>query len=275
MAQEELDKENQTTFTPWHKVFQYILEELLPEDAFDIIPEYEVGKLPLKVDFIVIKRLKKVTSGLPYFFSFLNDYKYAVIEYKAPAAYFTFNHFLKLLAYGHLFKISKTKLKLDKIIRLGVFNATSRDFYNEMEQYGYKAEQIEKGLYCIDHKSERSYLINLEQLSKSNKELLLSFLSKYSDKYKEAFKRMESDSCLSKFAEYLDNLINRSEYMRLIKQDKEWAKRANWTLEQFVQNLKPELRLKGLKPEERLIGLKPEEIQNIEKYIEKLKNKTS
>jgi hypothetical protein len=71
MAQDKRDKENQNGFTPWHKVFQYILEELLPEEAFDIIAEHEVGKLPLKVDFIVVKRLKKAKDELPYFFSFL------------------------------------------------------------------------------------------------------------------------------------------------------------------------------------------------------------
>jgi hypothetical protein len=77
--------------------------------------------------------------------------------------------------------------------------------------------------------------------------------------------------------------------MRLIKQDKEWAKRANWTVEQFLQHLDPELRLKGLKPEdvlqrfkpeERLVGLKPEEVlskfkpEEIEAYLDQLRERT-
>jgi hypothetical protein len=99
---------------------------------------------------------------------------------------------------------------------------------------------------------------------------LLDFLSQYEKKYEEAYHRIKATGYMSRFADYLDYLIKRREYMRLIKQDKEWAKRANWTLEQFLQQLDPELRLKGLKPEEVLNRFKPEEVLNRFKPEERL-----
>jgi hypothetical protein len=298
MKQTDQDRKAEKTFTPWHKVFQYILEELLPDNSFDIMTEQEVGKLPLKLDFIVVKRRQNIKADLPDFLNFFNNYHYGLIEYKAPKERFSYNDFLKLTAYSHLFKIRKKLTRLDSLIRIGVFNGTTKNFFNLMEESGYKIQALAKGVHYVDHKPENAYLINIELIIKEDKTLLLDFLSQYEKKYEEAYNRIKTKSYLSRFADYLDYLIKSGEYMRLIKQDKEWAKRANWTVEQFLQHLDPEQRLKGLKPEEvlqrfkpeerliglkpeeRLVGLKPEEVlskfkpEEIEAYLEQLRERT-
>ena len=298
MKRPNQDRATEKAFTPWHKVFQYILEELLPEDVFDIITEQEVGKLPLKLDFIIVKRRRNLDAKLPDFLSFLNNYKYGVIEYKAPDERFGFDDFLKLTAYANLFKIRKRIKRLDSLIRVGAFNGTSKNFSTLMKANGYKIKEVSEGVRYVDHKPDNAYLINIETIAKEDKALLLDFLSRHEKKYEEAYNRLTATGDMSRFADYLDYLINRSDYMRLIKQDKEWAKRANWTLEQFIQHLppeqrlkglkpeevlsrfKPEERLEGLKPEERLEGLKPEERleglkpEEIEAYLEKLKKRS-
>ena len=253
-------KKHLKTFTPWHTIFQYILEELLPGDIFDIQVEHEVGKLPLKIDFIIIKKIKEAIADVPGFLSFLNDYEYAVIEYKSPHDEFTFDDFLKLAAYTTLYKIKKEIADLEKIIRVGVFNSTSKDFSELMKQYGYEIGKIENGLYYIAHNPEKAYLINIEEIDKSDKALLLAFLSKTEDSYDKAYAQLIEEKFFNRFAGYIDYLTHRRDFMRLIKQDKEWAKRANRTLEQIVQDMDPEIRLKGLKPEERLKGLTLEEL---------------
>ena len=111
----------------------------------------------------------------------------------------------------------------------------------------------------------------MDEVEKKDKELLLLFFSKREKAYLKALEELGENKYHKDFMAYIDYLLRREDYMRLIEQDKEWAKRANWTLEEFVKHivkhidpairltgLKPEIVLKHYKPEERLIGLKPE-----------------
>jgi hypothetical protein len=203
MTQEDAYQSEETRLTPWHKVFQYILEELLPLDVFDIIVEYEVGKLPLKVDFIVIKKIGDVKAELPDFLFFLNDYKHTIIEYKAPKDIFHFDDFLKLIAYANLYKIKEKIEDFNSVIRVGVFNGTGKDFNRLMKRYGYNIEEQAKGFYHVAHKPDKAYLINLERIEKSDKALLLDFLSKRKNKVNEAYQLVKSNPLIKRYANYL------------------------------------------------------------------------
>jgi hypothetical protein len=251
--------EHKRPFTPWHEVFHYILEELLPEDIFDITAEQIVGKLPLKIDFIVIKKIKQARAELPVFFDFLNDYSYAVIEYKSPFDYLTFDDYLQTTAYSILYKQKKKLKDFSKIIRVCVYNITEQGFFDLLEKSGLIADKTQDGVHYISNNPYNSFLINLEEIDKSDKALLLAFLSRHKENYDEIYNCFRDKEYFIRIAEFLNYLINRRDFMRLVERDKEWAKRAKWTLEEFVQHLPAELRLHGLKPEEVLKNFKAEE----------------
>jgi hypothetical protein len=252
------NKDDSRFTMPWHKTFEYILEELLPQEIFDIISEIEVGRLPLRIDFLVVKKIKEEKADLPEFFDFFNDYNYTVIEYKSPDDYFNFDDYLKLKAYSILYKIKSKVKEFDTIIRLGVFNNTSSDFFTLMAQHGYVTNLKAEGLYYVAHSPENSYLINIEDIEKKDKALLLNFLSKQQDKQQEAITQLHQHN-LESLKNYIFNVVLRRYPMRHSEQDKKWMERAERTLEQYIQSLPLEVKLRGVKPEEVLKQIKPED----------------
>ncbi len=156
------EQRNNQPYTAWHPIFEYILKQILPEDVFDIQSEFSVGTLPLKIDFIVIKKIKDIRAELPAFLDFINDYEYTVIEYKNPEYYYKFHDMLKLSSYSFLFLIQKGITDLNKVIRVGVFNNLEQNFYNLLANNGFKIREVKKGLNLVYKKIEDIYLINLE-----------------------------------------------------------------------------------------------------------------
>ena len=127
------EEKSNIPYTPWHPTFQYVLQVLLPNDIFDIEAENEIGKLPLKIDFIVIKKLKDVKAKLPLFFDFLNDYKYAILEYKSPKDYFTFFDYIKLEGYSKLYCIKEQINNLSKVFLVGIFSRITEKTFKELK----------------------------------------------------------------------------------------------------------------------------------------------
>ncbi|MEW6609152.1 MAG: hypothetical protein AB1414_17200 [bacterium] len=90
----------------WHPYFSNVLKHLLEPKGFSVETEVEVGKMPLRIDIVVIKKGKDAdVKSLPLVFQSFTDYN--VIEYKSPGDRFTRNDFDQLFAYVLLFKIKK------------------------------------------------------------------------------------------------------------------------------------------------------------------------
>ncbi len=246
-------------YTPWHPIFQYILEQILPEDVFDIETEVIVGKLPLKIDFIVIKKKKDVRANLPSFLDFINDYEYTIIEYKHPRYYYKFHDMIKLSSYSFLFLIKKEITDLDKIIRVAVFNNLESNFHDLLAKNKFKIREVKKGLNLTYQRLENTYLINLEIIDKKDKALLFAFFSQKEEEYNRAVTELINSPFYKAFVLFIHYLTGMEDFMRLIEKDKEWAKRVNKTLEDFLKELAPEIRLKGLSPEEVLKQYSPED----------------
>ena len=132
-----------------------------------------------------------------------------------------------------------------------------------MKNNGYKVEEIQKGFYYCDNVPEKAYLINIETLNKADKELLLALLSKSSRKRTKAYEHLKKQKYYRKFAQYIYYLIYGGILMRLVEEDKEWARIASLTFEEWMQEVDPKIRLKGIKPEDILSVFEPEEIVNL------------
>jgi hypothetical protein len=165
-----------------------------------------------------------------------------------------------LTAYSILYKLKKDIKDFSSLVRVCVYNSTEKNFFNLLDNHSFHIETIKKGLKYISEPHYNSYLINIEEINKKDKELLLCFLSKEKNQYDEIYKQVRGQEYFIRLAEYFEQLVNRRDFMRLAKHDKEWAKRVNWTIDEFVQQMDPKRRLKGLKLEERLEGFTPEEI---------------
>ncbi|MEW6620572.1 MAG: hypothetical protein AB1422_14745, partial [bacterium] len=74
----------------WHPYFSNVLKHLLEPKGFSVETEVEVGKMPLRIDIVVIKKGKDAdVKSLPLVFQSFTDYN--VIEYKSPGDRFTRN----------------------------------------------------------------------------------------------------------------------------------------------------------------------------------------
>ncbi|MEW6619580.1 MAG: hypothetical protein AB1422_09670 [bacterium] len=67
----------------WHHFLSQTLKALFEPKGFRVETEVEVGKAPLKIDIIVIKKEKGTdVNSLPLVFQSFTDYN--IIEYKSP-----------------------------------------------------------------------------------------------------------------------------------------------------------------------------------------------
>ncbi|MEW6617913.1 MAG: hypothetical protein AB1422_00950 [bacterium] len=146
----------------WHPYFSNVLKHLLEPKGFTVETEVEVGKMPLRIDIVVIKKGKDAdVKSLPFVFQSFTDYN--VIEYKSPGDRFTRNDFDRLFAYVLLFKIKKNIEWRRQINVYALLSGGIKGIEDYIRGNGHKLAKIKEGLYFADF-GFNFYLIQLDRL---------------------------------------------------------------------------------------------------------------
>ncbi|MEW6608064.1 MAG: hypothetical protein AB1414_11550 [bacterium] len=173
----------------WHPYFSNVLKHLLEPKGFSVETEVEVGKMPLRIDIVVIKKGKDAdVKSLPLVFQSFTDYN--VIEYKSPGDRFTRNDFDRLFAYVLLFKIKKNIEWRRQINVYALLSGGIKGIEDYIRGNGHKLAKIKEGLYFADF-GFNFYLIQLDKLEMINENYgLILFTS--GDKIKELAREIGS-----------------------------------------------------------------------------------
>ncbi len=176
-------------YKPWHYYFTRTLKSLLGRKHFTINSEVSVGKLPLKIDIIIIKKEHNYdTSHLADPFKHFNDIN--VIEFKSPEASFGINELDKLLAYALLYKI-KNNIPERKSISLFSFTSCSIEPLNPyFQQNKWEIKELEKGIY-YSNIGFNFYFVKLNALDEINENLPFFIYTKIKNQ-EEVFKKLFS-----------------------------------------------------------------------------------
>ena len=114
--------------------------------------EVELGKDPLRLDFLIIKKDPELVLSDPIgeFFRHVN-----IFEYKSPEDGLSVNDFYKVQAYGLLYKVSNSKfreLPIDGITLSIVRHTYPKSMIKALEDSGIVVNEAHPGIYRFDGK---------------------------------------------------------------------------------------------------------------------------
>jgi len=258
--------EKPRVYTAYHLYFSLLLEYLLKDHGYDVEPLVKVGKLPLEVDIIIIKRRQKSRINdfvqLDFLFQRLSDFN--LIEFKGPTDTLTWKDYLHLTAVTDLYRIKIDHREKDDVRLFTIASTIPYDYRDFLSENGMKLDRISAGLYSlVVSDTYCHYILELNELPPDIKnELILFFSSKYHDKIGEIISYDENLITLFLLQELFQK---ERQKMRFKMRDEDLVVRdlqevvSRLPLEWRLEGIKPKDRLKGLSPEDRLEGLKPEE----------------
>lgn len=153
----------------WHPAFAAVLRIELEEELgrLDIQDEYTLGKKPMQMDILVIKKDTKepIRKNIGRIFRTHN-----VIEYKPPDDYVSINDFYKVLGYACFYQSDTEKvmeISPDEITITFVCSHFPQKLINHLQvKYRAGVEKQEKGIYYITNSYFPIQILIINQLSK-------------------------------------------------------------------------------------------------------------
>lgn len=179
----------------WHPAFAATVQLELKEykEYLEYLTEFQLSDEPLKIDIVVIKKLKdiKIDKAIGRIFK-----KYNVFEYKSPTDYISIDDYYKVKAYAYLYKAlaeGENSVDIDEL----TITFTSTTYPRKLFEYltnekGLNLKAIFPGMYYLKGsdietqfliikdlpKKEKSYL-KLLQREQKDKELIKEWIYEY------------------------------------------------------------------------------------------------
>ncbi len=129
----------------WHAYFAQVMERICTKKDFLVEREKEVAKMPLKIDFIVIKKQDVEYKNLTEPYSYFNDIN--VIEFKSKTDNFDWQDLYQLQVYGQLYGINKEIEKRKKISLWAVSSHFTEKYRNSLEEGSIVLERVDDGFF--------------------------------------------------------------------------------------------------------------------------------
>ena len=148
----------------WHPAFVEAIQLELEayRDVLEFHPEYQLTAEPLKIDCVVIKKLKDVviTKNIAAIFREAN-----LLEYKSPDDYVSIQDFYKVYGYACLYA-SLEKVPITSLTMTFVESHYPRELLAHLRQVrGYKVENNRPGIYTVSGDILPIQLIDNRRLS--------------------------------------------------------------------------------------------------------------
>lgn len=172
----DIEKIGEHTPVPWHPAFIEALKLELDSymDSLEFLPEYQLTTEPLRIDCIVIKKIKNVVikKNIAAIFRETN-----IIEYKSPDDYLSVFDFYKVYGYACLYA-SLEKVPITNLTVSFVESRHPRELLVHLRKTrGYKVEETRIGVYTVKGDILPIQIIDSKKLS-AEENLWLKGLSK-------------------------------------------------------------------------------------------------
>ena len=203
---------DQTTDQPkapiaWHPGFMEALQMVLDnyKDALEILSEYQLTSEPLRIDCVVIKKIKGVviTKNIGSIFRDVN-----IIEYKSPDDYVAIGDFYKVFAYAYLYAFINGVL-LSSLTITFIESRHPRNLLAYLKKVqNYQVEETNPGIYTVKGAVLPIQIINSRRLSSEENLWLKSLDNNLGIKEaRRIFSEIEKLGKTARIEAYLDAII--------------------------------------------------------------------
>ena len=156
--------EKEKTHIAWHPAFVEAIKMTLAEyqDSLAFLPEYLLSSEPLKIDCVIIKKIKdvEITTKLAAGFRGVN-----LLEYKSPGDYVSINDFYKVYGYACLYT-SHEGVPFKNLTLTFVESRYPQKLIKYLKtERGYRVEENTPGIYTVSGDVLPIQIINNRKLS--------------------------------------------------------------------------------------------------------------
>ena len=132
----------------WHPAFVEAIQMELDEyrDSLEFFPEYQLTSEPLRIDCVVIKKIRdvQIKKNIATMFREVN-----LIEYKSPDDYTSVEDFYKVYAYACLYA-SLEEVPVTSLTVSFIGSRKPRELFSHLKNTrGYKVEESSHGIYTV------------------------------------------------------------------------------------------------------------------------------
>ena len=259
--------------TWWHPLLVPLLEWLL-RDSCEVREEITVGRRPLRLDILLIRRLEvklpeTALRDLSAICRRLNAY--TLIEFKSPADTLERGDWNKLLGCAHLFVAqSESGIHRAELTLIILAPRLTAAFREELQQNEALVVEEEPGIHRIDGGSFSAFVVETDRVAGMAEPALTVFSREFVEhpgQFVESLKVAHADM-LYYVRQQIERFRSQSpqfevdhmtEQMYQTLEEMEASFLSSLPLEKVLKRLSPEERLRGLTAEERLRGVTAEE----------------
>jgi hypothetical protein len=246
--------------TAWHPLLVTLLRRLLPVDGFDVQGEFSLTREPLRLDVVVLRKLRDARPLFPLFPALLDDLTpHTLISFKGPTDVLEADDAAMLQVYAALYLVvAQVDSPRDVTLRLVAPTLTPR-FKGRFLELGGQLSYQGQGLSTGSLGPFALRVIETERIYEQEHEhLWFAFSPSLVQRHRPP--EFEQDERFLYQFLYQQVAQFRAKGDPLMYKDIDLAKVSiEEALALMMNEMPPEIRLAGLAPEQRLAGLAPEQ----------------
>jgi hypothetical protein len=254
------------TRTWWHPLLVRLLDFELAA-AYKVQEEVLVGKLPLRVDIVLIRResgqlpeanRRDLSVLLPLF------RRFTLLEFKAPTDALQPGDLAQLAGCAFLWHSQQAERIPQQELSLIVLAPTiNRAFRDELHCLGWEIGEHQKGVYRITGGPFTAWLVETDVMAELG-DPILSLMSrvflKDHRRIMEQLTQTGHPALLCYTLQQIEQFRKMGERFIMTHADTQYMNELEDELQIVLAGISPERRLRGLPPEDRLRGLSPKEV---------------
>jgi hypothetical protein len=249
------------SFTAWHPMLVALLEFYLP-GGWKLLPELLLSRLPQRVDIVVLRLVDAVAGTVRKLHSVFDHLRpHTLIEHKGPTDDLEPGDALTLLAYaGQYMRLAKVS-DPNEVCLMVICDHIPIGFVKQVEKMGGTFEAIGGGLWRgkMAGLLLRGIETRVAYRTGPSEHLLYTFSKAYLNA-PEGLLPLDAEEARVYTLLYQQVEQFRKQRGTMAIRDIDAAQKSYQdVLEEMVELLPPERRLRGLAPEQRLAGLAPEQ----------------
>ena len=261
--------------TLWHPLFARLLSFSL-SSAYTIIDEVNVGKMPLRVDILLLRRegkelpeskKREVAALLPL----LN--RFTLMEFKGPTDSLERGDFAQLIGCAFLWHSQQADpISHDEVSLVVLAPTINRPLREELRLLGYIAEQTESGIFRVAGLPFAVWIVETDVMGRQVEPILSPVSRVFLKEHHGIIKELRRTG----HAKLIDYALQQVHYIQAHREgfgmqaevSDEFAQMDENIVKELLESLPPEqilravppaVRLQGLSLEERLAGLSEED----------------
>jgi hypothetical protein len=234
--------------------------------AYTVQEEVLVGKLPLRVDIVLIRResgelpeanRRDLSVLLPLF------RRFTLLEFKAPTDALEPGDLAQLAGCAFLWHSQQAERVPQKELSLIVLAPTiNRAFRDELHCLGWEIGEHQKGVYRITGGPFTTWLVETDVMAELGDPILSLVSRVFLKDHRCIMKQLTQagrPALLCYTLQQIEQFRKMGEGFTMTHADTQYMNELEDELQIVLAGISPERRLRGLPPEERLRGLPPEE----------------